>query len=80
MIESVTGPHFRFTQGWFWTTTHNIYNEWKIYMESHIASMDNVGRDCKDLSRWLLKVGMMEFVAGIWVYTNGLCLLRDFGL
>ena len=34
-------------------------------MESHMASMDNVGRDCRDFSRErLLKVGHVECAVG----------------
>ena len=36
-------PGFRFTQGWFWYIAYNIFNGWKIYMESHMASIANVG-------------------------------------
>ena len=33
-------------------------------MEFHMASMDNVGHDCKIFSGSLLKVGLIEFGVG----------------
>lgn len=35
LVESVTGPHFRFTWGWFWIATHNNLAGWIAYIVSH---------------------------------------------
>ena len=59
-IESVMGLNFRFIWGYFWTKTHNIFSGWIIDMKSHIASMDNIGRDCRHFF----------FQDGPWRYTS----------
>ena len=51
LVERVMVPHFRFTRGQLWTIAYNIFNGCKIYMESHMASMDNVGWDCRGIFR-----------------------------
>ena len=43
LVKSVTEPCFKFIRGQFWTVICNILSGWKIYMESRMASMDNVG-------------------------------------
>ena len=47
-----------------------------------MESMNNVGQDYRPglVLGQLLKVGLMEFVVRIWVYTKSLCLFKDFGL
>ena len=47
LVENVMRTRLRFTWGQFRTTPYNIFNEWKIYMESRMACMDNVGWDCR---------------------------------
>jgi hypothetical protein len=50
-------------------------------MENLHASMVNVGWDCRELFMgWLLKVGLTEYAAKIWVCNKFLCLPREFGL
>lgn len=50
-------------------------------MESHVASMDDVGRDSKN-KLWdkSSMVCMIEFEARNWVCTKGLCPPKDFKL
>ena len=50
LVESVTCLCFKFTWGRFWTTAHNVSSGWSIYMEFHVASLDEIGRDCRGFS------------------------------
>lgn len=34
---------------------HNNFTEWKIYMESHIASVDNISHDCRGILKITLE-------------------------
>ena len=51
-------------------------------MTSHMANTDNVGEDCREPfgDGSSLKVGMTKSVAGMWVYSKGLCPPKDDGL
>ena len=48
LIESGIGHRSRFTWAQVWTTTHNILYEWKFYMEFRMASVKNIGWDCRE--------------------------------
>lgn len=48
LIESVIGHRSRFTWGQVWTTTRNIFYEWKFFMEFRMASVENIGWDCRE--------------------------------
>ena len=51
LVDNVTHPppHFRLTWGHFWIKTPNIFSEWRIHTEFHMANMDDVGWVCRGI-------------------------------
>ena len=72
LVESDTAVRFRFTWGWFWTTSHNIFRGWKIYMESHMTNMDDVCRDCRGFVSWWALEGRLVLSIRLCAIVHGL--------
>ena len=79
LVESVTCPNFRLDERSFGPLSITSPVDEKIYMESHMASMENIGWNSRDYFGTTLDA-WRYLSPWIWVIGKGLCPPKNFML